>query len=450
MSRSIDNTVEYSAEQHAQREELSRLLALAARLEQSLMCQYLFAAYSFKRTHDEGGVTYRQLEMMRRWQSRLLPVARQEMEHLGLVMNLGTAIGDLPEFALPSFPFTDQFEDIVLEHRLEPFTIETLTRFVEYEMPEELDESNEDYRFLQQRIPGFNPNGYDAIARLYQRIHDIIETLPESLLLIGPPDAQISTHDVFPGAIVGLDISRHPAYGLMMHKITDKKSALAVVEQIAAEGEGAKHKGGKTADGKDSHFATMMDILREFVQARDDDPNFTPSRPVVSNPTLSDTPADGTTRIEDEFSRDALALFEASYTTLLKALSRFFSFPQHDPQEMAALQQAAFYPMMTTIIRPLCEMLTLLPADGTGGQTAGASFHTQDAVPLAPHKWSVYRTLDRHYGEMELLASKLINALDTRSDLPPQLHERMQLLSEQISRSRMILGEDYKKADREI
>lgn len=450
MSSSIDTTVEYSAEQLAQREELSRLLALAARLEQSLMCQYLFAAYSFKRTHDEGGVTYRQLEMMRRWQTRLLPVARQEMEHLGLVMNLGTAIGDLPEFALPSFPFTDQFEDIVLEHKLEPFTIEALTRFVEYEMPEKLDEKDEDYRFLQQRIPNFNPNGFDAIARLYQRLHDIIEALPESLLFIGPPDAQISTHDVFPGAIVGLDISQHPAYGVMMHKITDKKSALDVVEQIASEGEGAKHKGGETAGGKDSHFATLMEILREYVEAKDLDPSFTPARPVVSNPTLSDTPAAGTTRIDDEFSRDALALFEAGYTTLLKALSRFFSFPQHDPQEMAALQQAAFYPMMTTIIRPLCEILTLLPADSTGRQTAGASFHAQDTVPLAPHKWSVYRTLDRHYGEMELLAGKLISALDKRTDLPASLHERLQLLSEQISRSRMILGEDYKKADREI
>jgi len=267
------------------------------------------------------------------------------------------------------------------------------------------------YEFLQEGIEGFNPNGYDAIARLYKRIYQLVDSLPEPMLFIGPPEAQISTHDVFPGAVVGLDISRAPAYGVMMHKITDRKSALAAITQIATEGEGAEHHG-----GEGSHFATLMDILIEFVQARERDPDFEPSRPVASNPALrtpkskSET-GSGNTVVEDPFTRDALALFEASYTTLLKLLSRFFSFPQHDQHEMAALQQAAFYPMMTTIIRPLCEILTLLPVDKTGRQTAGASFQAQDSVPLAPHKWSAYQTLDRHYSEMELLAERLIQTI---------------------------------------
>lgn len=446
MSSSHDPVDSYSEQHLVQREELTRLLAVAARLEHSLMCQYLYAAYSFRRTHDEGRVTYQQLEMMRRWHTKLLPVARQEMEHLGLVLNLCTAIGDLPDLPLPAFPFTDQFEDITLVHTLEPFTIESLTRFVKYEMPDQLEPESTYYRFLQESITGFQPSGYDAIARLYQRLYHLIEVLPEPLLFIGPPEAQISTHDVFPGAVVGLDISRAPAYGVMMHKITDRKSALAAITQIATEGEGAEHHG-----GEGSHFATLMDILMEFVQAKQLDPDFEPARPVVTNPTLQQATADtGTTLVEDTFTRDALALFEASYTTLIKLLSRFFSFPQSDQHEMAALQQAAFYPMMTTIIRPLCEILTLLPVDAAGSHTAGASFRVQDNVPLAPHKWSVYQTLDRHYSEMELLARRLEQTIGTRNDLPTALQDRLRLLSEQISRSRMILGVDYKQSDQEI
>jgi hypothetical protein len=65
------------------RMHLANLLAEAAEYEHNVMCQYLFAAFSMKREFSEGGVTYEQLEIMRAWQSTLLTVAREEMEHLG-------------------------------------------------------------------------------------------------------------------------------------------------------------------------------------------------------------------------------------------------------------------------------------------------------------------------------------------------------------------------------
>ena len=78
MPREADMPVPFP-ENVAQRNRLAELLALAAQVEHDVLCQYLFAAATLKQRHDEGGVTYEQLEQMRGWKSTLMLVARQEM-----------------------------------------------------------------------------------------------------------------------------------------------------------------------------------------------------------------------------------------------------------------------------------------------------------------------------------------------------------------------------------
>jgi hypothetical protein len=85
------------------RAELIDALRLAAELEHGLMAQYLFAAYSLKR-YDYEGLAPEQLERVRRWASLITLVARQEMEHLGLALNLLSAIGGTPSFSRPNMP----------------------------------------------------------------------------------------------------------------------------------------------------------------------------------------------------------------------------------------------------------------------------------------------------------------------------------------------------------
>jgi hypothetical protein len=67
------------------------------------MIQYLFAAYSLKR-YDYEGLRPDQLEQVRRWASLITLVARQEMEHLGLALNMLSAIGGTPSFSRPNMP----------------------------------------------------------------------------------------------------------------------------------------------------------------------------------------------------------------------------------------------------------------------------------------------------------------------------------------------------------
>src|SRR5689334_20338992 len=69
-----------------QREALIYMLCLASELEHSIMCQYLYAAFSLKQTADEN-VTPEQLEAIDRWRKAVTHVATQEMLHLALVQN---------------------------------------------------------------------------------------------------------------------------------------------------------------------------------------------------------------------------------------------------------------------------------------------------------------------------------------------------------------------------
>ena len=109
------------------RDELSFALTQAASVEHSLACQYLFAAYSLKRDTSDG-LNYHQANLVGNWQRYLLMVARQEMEHLGLVCNLLAAIGAAPYLGHPNFPYpTPMFSHIM---QLERFSEAALKRFI--------------------------------------------------------------------------------------------------------------------------------------------------------------------------------------------------------------------------------------------------------------------------------------------------------------------------------
>src|SRR5688572_32863494 len=85
------------------RADLIDALRTASELEHQLMAQYLFAAYSMKRYVWEG-LDAVELERVRRWCSSITLIARQEMEHLGLALNLLSAIGGTPSFTRPNMP----------------------------------------------------------------------------------------------------------------------------------------------------------------------------------------------------------------------------------------------------------------------------------------------------------------------------------------------------------
>src|SRR5205085_7961470 len=93
------------------------------------------------------------------------------------------------------------------------------------------------------------------------------------------------------------------------------------------------------------------------------DPAFQPARPVLSNPTISGT---GPSTVTHPVTAKAMALFDMCYETLTVMLSRYFAATDETPNDIYALERAAFFPMMTTVIRPLSEVLTQMPAFANG------------------------------------------------------------------------------------
>ena len=82
------------------REQLLHLLAEAAEIEHTLMCSYLYAAFSLKRA-GEPGVSEAQGEVLERWRKTIMDVAVEEMSHLVIVANLTVAVGGRPHFGRP-------------------------------------------------------------------------------------------------------------------------------------------------------------------------------------------------------------------------------------------------------------------------------------------------------------------------------------------------------------
>src|SRR4051812_26240634 len=190
------------------RDELIQVLGIASELEHNLMCQYLFAAYSLKRYPDEG-LTEAQLNQARGWGSLITMVARQEMEHLGLVMNLRSAIGAPATFSRPNFPQpATRYGKANIDSVLTPFSEETITRFQTFEQPhplppnfcemtpEQSRKHREDARSLWQSAPvaprsSLEPFSFrfDSVQSLYESIRRAFQHLPD--LFIGSPVAQI-------------------------------------------------------------------------------------------------------------------------------------------------------------------------------------------------------------------------------------------------------------------
>ncbi len=125
------------------REALVWTLGKAAALEQLVMCQYLYTAFSMKDRDDEG-LTAEQLEATRRWRREIIHIAEQEMLHLALVQNLLTAVGAGSAFERPNFPLPPHAYPAGIRMELLPFTEQSLRHFIYLERPEGFDIADQD------------------------------------------------------------------------------------------------------------------------------------------------------------------------------------------------------------------------------------------------------------------------------------------------------------------
>ena len=370
------------------RENLIHALSQAAELEHGIICQYLFASFSLKSHIDEGKVTWAQLECVREWKSAILLMARQEMEHLGLVGNLLTAIGGSPHFRRPSFPYVTPYCPPYPTFELQPFCEATIQRFTCFEQ--------------LHRPAGGNrgtpvPDQGETVGMLYESIKQGFECVSETLqrdhsgvLFIGPREAQIvNQHLGLPPGHFDVDLLA----------VQDLQSAVRAIDHIIEAGAStAPHDTVTHAE----RFEQILDELK-YMQQRY--PDFEPARPVAPNPVTRSSyqTLTGITPVTHPITLQAVRLFNLAYETMMLMLTRFYAHVDDTPTEREGLMKTAFFPMMTAVIRPLGEMLTHMPVhDYASGETAGPGFEFDADLPLPPFRRSAWTLL---YERLQTIAT---------------------------------------------
>jgi CDGSH-type Zn-finger protein len=396
------------------REELIYLLSRAAELEHGLACIYLFAAYSLKSDVSEGGMTDEQAEMVRGWRRHLTSTAVEEMGHLAQVADLLTAIGGAPHFKRTNFPMPPSAYPFGIRLSLEPFSLETIERFVCYEMPETGILSEEQQALfdpirarvldtqaaMQAGLEDEEDESYEpfevdfkTVGEFYHKIETGFTHILEEELFIGPTEAQANARFV--------DLNGN------LVAIVDRASACAAIVRIDEQGEAP------TSAHPDAHFWVFDNVRIQYAeaiaQAEQTGIPFEPVRPVVSNPMThfyDDT--SGGIVIHDPLTHEVADLFNVAYDTMLLILLRFFAHTEETDAELEHLSRATLR-LMTTVIRPLGEALTKLPVDPTAlpGMTAGPGFGYNRDIHLLPHKLSAWVFFGERLWQLALIATKL-------------------------------------------
>ncbi|MFL6575838.1 MAG: ferritin-like domain-containing protein [Povalibacter sp.] len=369
------------------REQLFHLLAEAAEIEHTLMCSYLYAAFSLKRG-EEDGLTATQAEVVNRWRKAIVAVALDEMVHLVLVSNLSVAIGGRPHFNRPNFPVAPGYFPSGVVVKLTPFSPETLEHFVYLERPQGMEredgegfEHEQEYR-REEAYQGLMPSvqDYTTVSRLYDALRLNLTAcsnrLGESRLFIGPVAGQVSRELV---DLEGVSV------------VADLRTALLAIDTIVEQGEGSP------AKRDDSHYERFRSIQNEYASLSANDPLFAPAWPTAINPVMRRPPEpEGKIFIDDPAAARVLDFANAVYGQLLRFLAQAFGRPAQLGLEVQKQALDAAIDLMHVLARA-GSALARMPANTTQlGVNAGLTFTMlRNVEPLMDTDAEEQLTLER-------------------------------------------------------
>jgi Ferritin-like len=368
----------------AHREHLWWLLAEASTLEHMIMCQYLFAEFSLKDGTAEG-LSPEQAAAVERWRDLLRGIAVEEMLHLALVANLMSAIGAAPTFNRPNYPLASGYFPGGVRLELMPFGEQALRHFLYLERPEGMERQDAEgfVPLAPPRAPvsaeEIEPRGqeYATVGHLYRGIEAGLRTLTaklgENALFVGAPAAQ-ATPELF----------RWP----QLIAVTGLDSAMAAVEEIIEQGEGAR------GEWQSAHYGRFLRIWEEYHALKEADPSFEPAWPSLA--TFTRQPFDKTEPLPVVTDPAAFAIAELAglgYEIVLQLLLRFFTHTDETPAQLETLIGGAIG-AMADVVRPLGTALARLPASpGEPGVTAGFAFEVyyqmSNMVPWREPAWAL-------------------------------------------------------------
>ena len=387
------------------REQLIYLLTEAAEIEHGLMCTYLYAGWSLKRSTEEN-ITADQLAAINRWRKEIRKVAMEEMVHLAMVNNMLMSLGSPPHFRRQNFPVPPGYHPSSLVVRLAPLTRDTLAHFVYLERPEGMDMAQapgyESALSYERRSPRttLTPTAedFDTVSHLYRGIEEGFETLAErigeSALFAGDPAAQ-----------VGQELMSLPE----LFPVTDLASALKAVQVIVEQGEGGR---GCTTE---SHYERFRAMAEEYDQFLASDPAFAPYRPVVSDPVmLAPIDDDGTVHVAARDTSRVLDCANAVYGLMLRLLASGTGMAS-GTDALRRMEINGAVDMMH-VINGLAVALTEMPAEANGPSRGGMNFHLPRTALALPQRHAGTTLMAERAHEIAMALDVLavdVPALDT-------------------------------------
>jgi hypothetical protein len=412
------------------REALIYTLRKAAELEQLVMCQYLYAAFSMKDREDDG-LTPAQLQAVRRWRRELLHIAEQEMLHLALVQNILTAVGASSSLGRPNFPLPPHAYPAGIRMELLPFNEAALRHFSYLERPDGLDMADQDALAAVEKAVPLPPatedeisprlQDFDTISELYRAIElgldRLAEQRSEARLFLGPVAAQAGPrHFRFPELV----------------PVTDLASARAAIDTIVEQGEGAR------GEWRDAHFGRLVTILDEYLDLRDMDPGFEPSRPVLAVAVREREDGAPVPIITDPFTSRCVDLLNAVYEVILQVLARYFAQTDETDDQLETLADVAVG-LMRSVVKPLGGLVTRLPVGFEHpGRTAGPMFELFYGVDyLLPHRDAAWAVMEER---MRVLAELAVRCREVCAPLylpiVSQVSDALIALADQLAERR--------------
>jgi hypothetical protein len=356
------------------RELLIHRLHEAAELEHTLMCTYLYAAFSLRQDAAEG-LTPEEEMATARWRKLIVDIAIEEMSHLAAVWNITSALGGSPRFGRANFPTDPGLLPAAVVVKLAPFSAATVQHFIHLERPRDSEESegagfDPELSFLRGATRDtLTPMAVDyaTVGVLYATIESnlraFVEKHGEEIAFSGDPALQLGQEEV---ALDGVTL------------VTDLKSALAALTAIVEQGEGAP------GHMENSHFARFVKIRDELQALQAARPGFEPAFPAATNPALR-RPLRSTDRvwIQDEEAARTVDIANASYALMLRLLSYSYALPRSSGEKKLAVGLGV---ELMHAVALLGERAARLPAGPAHpGCNAGMSFTTlRDAAALPP------------------------------------------------------------------
>ena len=397
------------------REELVYLLGEACEIEHGLMCEYLYAQFSLKRTAGEG-LTPEQVTRAQAWEATLIDVIKQEMLHLALATNILTAVGAAPHFERPNLPILSRWYPPGVQIALLPFGERALRHFMYLERPEGMTLEDAEGFAAQPGIQPLAsidrpvaaaPEPWQTVGHLYRGIEAglarLCDRYGEDAVFIGPPAAQAVT-----ATFEWKELTA----------VTGLASASRAIELIVEQGEGAR------GDWVKSHFGKFTGILEDFLTMQAADPSFDPARPVEPSYVRLPPDVESGILIEDRVTARVADLYNGLYEVMLQVLSRYYVHHGETPAELETLARTAKH-LMNWVMRPLGSVLTTLPiGPSTPGRTAGPALEiTRPAYFVLPHREPAWKIITERLDALTKTCTALARepGLSTLGDLAAKL-----------------------------